>query len=127
VNTERLNEVALWLETGAPERHFNMNQMLGPNPNRDPLNWCGTECCIAGYVVTRYQPGSIGFDNIAHKARDLLGLNDDVADALFYPRELGSEENINSVSWDDITPAQAAQAVRNVIGLNDPCWEEILE
>ena len=119
-----LEETALWLEAGAPERHFNMNRLLDVHGTVD-TNWCGTECCIAGYVVTRWADPKRVWD-IEATAAKLLGITPQVADALFYPKDMQTDEQVPS-SWDEITPAQAAQAVRNVMKYNDPKWEEILE
>lgn len=120
----RLEETARWLEAGAPERNFNMNRLLNLQGNAEN-NWCGTECCIAGYVVSRWGNPNLCIESQACK---LLGISSNVADALFYPRELNNpEEQINSTAWENITPAQAAQAVRNVMEHDDPHWREILE
>ena len=125
MNKERLEEVAQWLEAGAPERKFNMNRLLNVETGSAKKNWCGTECCIAGYVVTRYIPQDVNLDSIEEDATELLGLEESVSDTLFFPKVLGSEDMV--FCWDDITPAQAAQAVRNVMKHNNPLWEEILE
>lgn len=125
MNKERLEEVAQWLEAGAPERIFNMNRLLDASMSSAKKNWCGTECCIAGYVVTRYIPQDVNFDRIEVNATELLGLKENVSNALFYPKVLGSEDSF--YYWEDITPIQAAQAVRNVMKHNNPLWEEILE
>jgi len=125
MNKERLEEVAQWLEAGAPERKFNMNRLLDTSMSSAEKNWCGTECCIAGYVVTRYKPLGWYGDEVEKDARDLLGLDYPLSDALFYPKVLGSIDSFDD--WEDITPAQAAQAVRNVMEHNNPLWEEILE
>ena len=132
MNKERLEEVAQWLEAGAPERKFNMNLLLDEEKGSANKNWCGTECCIAGYVVTRYIPQDVNFDMIEEDATKLLGLKESVSDALFYPKVLGSDDYSDSLGlhfgyWEDITPIQAAQAVRNVMKHNNPLWEEILE
>jgi hypothetical protein len=131
MNIERLTETAEWLEAGAPERRFNMNRLFDAETADDPgnHNWCGTECCIAGYVVTRYAPTKVDRHNIEKQARELLGLNYNLADALFYPRNIHTDQMIygRENTWDAITPAQAAVAVRNVIKHNDPKWEEILK
>ena len=127
----KLEETARWLEAGAPERNFNMNRLLDLNGSAD-TNWCGTECCIAGYVVTRWADPKRVWD-VETTAAQILGLTPKIADALFYPKELVPENTpwleIEDVRapWDQITPAQAAQAVRNVMKYNDPKWEEILE
>ena len=120
-----LEETALWLEAGAPERRFNMNRLLDVHGTVD-TNWCGTECCIAGYVVTRWaDPHHV--EDIEATAAKLLGITPRVANALFYPKDIQTDEQINGTGWEDIRPQQAAQAVRNVMKYNDPKWEEILE
>jgi hypothetical protein len=128
MNKERLEEVAQWLEAGAPERKFNMGTLLiDEETGSANNNWCGTECCIAGYVVTRYIPQEVDFDRIEEDATKLLGLKESVSDALFYPKVLSSGIDATDMDWEDITHIQAAQAVRNVMKHNNPLWEEILE
>lgn len=135
MNKERLEEVAQWLEAGAPERKFNMNRLLDTSMSSAEKNWCGTECCIAGYVVTRYKPFEFNIFRIEEDATEILGLEPEVSDALFYPKVLGSDEPLGvfgvfgskTDGWENITPIQAAQAVRNVMKHNNPLWEEILE
>lgn len=132
MNKERLEEVAQWLEAGAPERKFNMETLLEVKTSSAVHNWCGTECCIAGYVVTRYIPQDVNLDTIEKDASRLLGLKEPVSDALFFPKTLDLKEPVGlfgskTDGWENITPAQAAQAVRNVMKHNNPFWEEILE
>lgn len=125
MNKERLEEVAQWLEAGAPERRFNMSRLLDEKTSSADKNWCGTECCIAGYVVTRYIPFKVNFDTIEEDAAELLGLDLNTSDDLFYPKILGSYSWDGG--WEDITPTQAAKAVRNVMEHNNPFWQEVLD
>jgi len=133
MNKERLEQVEQWLLAGAPERTFNMNRLVEvPEGERD--NWCGTACCIAGYVFQQ----EVAFDPQLHVgnhfgiwmdveavAGETLGLSPEVAAQLFFI-ENGKGRAYTGV-WEDVTPQEAAQAVRNVIVHGEPRWEEILE
>lgn len=130
MNKELLTRTINWLEAGAPERRFNMSKMV-EWPEDKPTNWCGTTCCIAGYVWQQnktpedIEGGLYAFwDNIEKQAAEMLGLDFSTAHRLFYPST--STESYPG-DWDDITPAQAAQAVRNVMERGEPHWEEILD
>lgn len=132
MNKELLIQTINWLEAGAPERRFDMGKMIEYDTDEPPTNWCGTTCCIAGYVwQTAHTPDDIPpglylyWDTIERQAATLLGLNFNVAHRLFYP---SSSDNIAyPEDWDTITPAQAAQAIRNVMAHGEPRWEEILD
>ncbi|NBW16170.1 MAG: hypothetical protein EBR82_50125 [Caulobacteraceae bacterium] len=130
MNLELLEKTAQWLEAGAPERNFNMNKLVDwATVHEDSKNWCGTTCCIAGYVWQHVHPNphvdwSIGYD-ITREAALALGLLEETADRLFYPSTLDDDEY--GGVWDEITPTQAARAVRNVMERGEPYWEEILD
>ncbi len=129
MNIQRLTALAEWLEAGAPERRFNMNKLLDTDTAPDPSNWCGTTCCIAGYVYTKWVepiPGdqeSLGHTILEDAAAEALGLQYLVAEELFY---FTTNATGPKFPWEDVTPQQAAQAVRNVIAYGEPRWKDIL-
>jgi len=127
LNKERLTEVALWLEAGAPERKFNMNRFLNTDETTPLSNWCGTECCIAGYVVTRFAPEDVVMaeknGSADHLAGELLDLEPEMADQLFYPKDSHSRQ---IEDWSAITPEQAGVVVRNLVETGEVDWEIIL-
>lgn len=126
MNIEKLEQVEAWLLAGAPERKFNMNHLI--HDYEDKTNWCGTSCCIAGYVYQMVTPREkwVGELCVVDKvAAKVLGLDDEVAASLFYVR--ASDGETCPMEWEDITPVQAAQAVRNVIVRGEPLWETILD
>lgn len=133
MNIERLNEVVEWLEAGAPERVFNMQIFTNVDREEDYENWCGTSCCIGGYVLSRYvfdTPKSFFEElekdmKIGEEARKILDLDPRVADALFFMRDMKTG-NYYSADWTEVTPAQGAKAVRNVIKFKDPKWPKVL-
>lgn len=136
MNKDLLELTALWLEAGAPERTFNMSKMVEfDGLSEAPNNWCGTTCCIAGYVwqlenTTQDIPNDRGiyamWDDMEIEAAKALGLNFTTAHRLFYPHSTTTGEGYPG-SWDTITAAQAAQAVRNVIERGASYWEDILD
>jgi len=131
MNIEKLEQVEQWLLAGAPERKFNMNKLVEvPDGQRE--NWCGTTCCIAGYVYQQEVPFNqnqhnkdfTGWDVVENTAAEALGLDWGVANRLFYPSNSGFSY---AGSWGEIKPQEAAQAVRNVIEQGEPLWETILD
>lgn len=135
MNKELLTQTIAWLEAGAPERQFNMSKMIEYEGDK-PTNWCGTACCIAGYVWQQnktpedIEGGLYAFwDTIERQATEMLELEFPVAHRLFFPATIDPEYGSMSYQgeWDAITPRQAAQAVRNVMDRGEPHWEEILD
>jgi hypothetical protein len=132
MSIKMLEQVEQWLLSGAPERIFDMNVLI--EDVEDKENWCGTSCCIAGYVFQQTKE----FSDVVKKgeelyqwsykieqvATDTLGLHSYEAKLLFFIRDSKGCEY--SGDWEAITPAQAAKAVRNVIDHGTPMWETIL-
>lgn len=134
MNIEKLEQLKSWLLAGAPERKFDMNTLLDDEQLRLPLsrrNWCGTNCCMAGYVATEMSDEPISrLDEVEAIAAEALGLPPRLANALFYPKTYPAEYcdlTVTWPQWEKITPTQAAQAVQNVIDWKNPHWEEIFE
>ena len=133
MNVEMLEKVEQWLLAGAPERKFDMNVLV--DDVKDKENWCGTSCCIAGYVFQQtkaydavVQRGSTfrqwehDIENVAAQA---LGISFAEATKLFF---INNSEGFDYAGeWEAVTPQQAAQAVRNVIEHGTPMWETILD
>lgn len=106
MNTERLEEIARWLEGGAPHAGvtFKMNtgisldlsslEELSVPAAAEAVNSCGTACCIAGAAVqffgTDYTTVLIGYAEAALNRAD----DDDIADVLRWID--------NEASWGDI-------------------------
>lgn len=132
MNIERLEQVEQWLLSGAPERVFDMGKLVDVAADQKD-NWCGTACCIAGYVYSQEVP----FDKALHNGRfdgygevepiaaKALGLTSEIGNRLFYLQHRDGMEYEGD--WNAVTPDQAAQAVRNVIVHGEPLWENILE
>ena len=133
MNIKMLEQVEQWLLAGAPERKFDMNVLI--DDVKDKENWCGTSCCIAGYVFQQtkaydavVKKGENFFQwqhDIEQIAADALGINRHEANRLFFVHN--SEGLDYQGDWEAITPQQAAQAVRNVIDHGTPMWETILD
>lgn len=132
MNKERLEQVEQWLLAGAPERVFDMGRLVDV-PYEHENNWCGTSCCIAGYVFSQevaFDPeyhgyNFMGFGNVEPVAAKALGLDEEVAERLFYIQDRKGWQYDGD--WGDVTADHAAQAVRNVIVHGEPLWENILE
>jgi len=108
MNTERLAEIAEWLETGAPEKNgvaFDMRRFKLATD-------CGTTCCIGGAAVqffgNKYTPFS------SSGAASMLVINDETAKDLFYPEES---------YYTSITPDLAARCIRKLITTEQVDWE----
>jgi hypothetical protein len=133
MNIKMLEQVEQWLLAGAPERKFDMNVLV--DDVKDKENWCGTSCCIAGYVFQQTK----AYDAVIKKgerfwqwdhdieevAATALEMDREQAHKLFYIQD--SEGMNYNGDWDAVTPQQAAQAVRNVIDHGTPMWETILD
>ena len=134
MNIKMLEQVEQWLLAGAPERKFDMNVLV--DDVKDKENWCGTSCFIAGYVfqqtkaydavVKKDEPFFQWNHDIEQIAADALGVDKSEAYKLFYVRGSGDDYSDYQGDWEKITPAQAAQAVRNLIDHGTPMWETIL-
>jgi hypothetical protein len=132
MNIKMLEQVEQWLLAGAPERKFDMSVLV--DDVEDKKNWCGTSCCIAGYVFQQTK----AYDAVVKKgekffqwqhdieaiAADALGITRSEANKLFFISD--SEGRDYQGDWEAVTPQQAAQAVRNVIVHGTPMWETIL-
>ena len=132
MNKERLEQVEQWLLAGAPERRFDMGRLVDV-PEGQKENWCGTSCCIAGYVFSQevaFNPSKRnwrfnGYEEVEPVAAAALGLSDEVSHRLFY---IQSTSGVGyDGDWAEVTTEQAAEAVRNVIEHGEPMWENILD
>lgn len=129
MNIAMLEQVEQWLLAGAPERTFNMNVLV--DETKDKENWCGTSCCIAGYIYQQVTDFSIMKDDRHHWSeadtvvQKVLEISPDLAEKLFYIED--TEGQSYPGRWEAVTPAQAAKAVRNMIEVGTPLWETILD
>jgi len=133
MNIKMLEQVEQWLLAGAPERKFDMNVLI--DDVEDKENWCGTSCCIAGYVFQQTKAYEAVIKKGEHfwqwnhdievVAATALEMDQEQAHKLFYVED--SDGLPYGGDWEDITPKQAAQAVRNVIETGAPQWETILD
>ena len=132
MNKERLEQVEQWLLAGAPERRFDMGRLVDV-PEGQKENWCGTSCCIAGYVFSQevaFNPSKHnqrfnGYEEVEPIAAAALGLRLRLGQRLFY---IQSTSGVGyDGDWAEVTTEQAAEAVRNVIEHGEPMWENILD
>lgn len=146
MNIERLEQMAQWLEDGAPHVVFNMEYggtQIGkfidyeesdvdyPDVvlERDAkgLGDCGSICCIAGYAVAQYKGNRYlqklngHWEAISRLALDILDLPSGQTTGDPY---MGHDLFDPNLAPHDCTPQQAAQAVRNVIAGKEP-WEGV--
>ncbi len=141
----RLTQLAEWLEAGAPHKngvdHFDMGHGVA-------VTSCGTACCIAG-AATQFFGGEVGqsllqeakqvyeeelgddlptprgeapwqgdglIDGVFGHAMELLELDQNQARELFTPKPI--DQNF----WSLITPAEAAQTIRQLIATGEVDW-----
>ena len=117
MNREKLTELRDFLRTPEARDHFNMEDyFIFPNNDLN-LNACGSASCVAGWVIlldmskNPFKNVSAGdlaplFENYKiydfhNKARDILNLDNYMADGLFSERE----SVINDTSADALTAA----------------------
>jgi hypothetical protein len=127
MHIERLDEIASWLEDGAPHRGkvhaFTMSAFIDIIDND-----CGTACCIAGAAVQfhrksmkkrQYEPTDTGV-RFYRRAKQLLDLDETTADNLFIMEN--TDYHLNQV-----TPAWAARCIRNLIETGEVDWDSTRE
>lgn len=132
MNVEKMEQVEQWLLAGAPERRFDMSTLVDI-PADQKENWCGTSCCIAGYVYqqnVKFDAATHGrypfiYGKVEEVAVEALGISKEVGNRLFYIKSISGMNYAGD--WDKVTTADAAQAVRNVIDHGEPMWEIILD
>jgi len=127
MNIDKMTQLAIWLEAGAPHIIFNMREGIDvdhqeriPEIIKDQVGpgECGTTCCIAGYAVSlernkftlKYADNAEVWCDVRDQALKILGLThqkneNHMGHALFNFR----------LAPDRCTPQQAAQAVRRMI------------
>lgn len=125
LNLPALEELAQFLEAGAPEVVFTMNYSL---ETRDNLNIelptsqlahqlaikpdCGTVCCIAGYVAQQIgADDDVGMGAMFRQVADHLGISTTESKCPSMVNDLFDPH----LAPDECTPAQAAVAVRRVM------------
>lgn len=86
---------------------------------------CGSVGCIGGWVATILYGGKIDAQKMADNEVSIDGYvanggENGTLDDLFYPP-------FSLDKWDDITPAQAAKAIDNLLHFGDPHWDQIAE
>ena len=74
---------------------------------------CGTICCIGG---TAELIGDVDFEYSAPPGSALYNL--------FYPQTDDDLDDDDDVDWEDITPAQAARALRSYLNCGNPNWAD---
>jgi len=155
MNMQALEELAQWLEAGAPHVKFNMDMGRVNEMDLDESGWedytnkatyqftsgmgdCGTACCIAGYaahIVNNFMTPKEGewenWGNTRDTALKALGLSPEDCD--MYE---GGEASVwyghilfdNGACPADTTPQEAAIAVREVMkGNHLECWKPVFE
>lgn len=130
-NVENMMRVRAFIEE-LPGKNFNMAELCSNN------NECGTVACIAGwaYILENEIVDVVDLMDLkdapfVSSARQYLGLTPELAEALFYCRNLGPEANAKETCNPALrmlyaTKWHAIQAIDNVIAHGDPKWEEII-
>ena len=127
MNVDRLEQIAQWLENGAPHKQtgftFHMNYWTQATEelyeDKIPSD-CGSVACIGGATEQFFNSKEVGA--VFVPAKDLLDLSDEDAHNLFYPSEKWS-----NISYDHVTPAEAASVIRNLIKTGVVDWFEVSE
>ena len=114
---EKLPHYDLDADFCVEKESFNMSRFMKKSAWPEEIS-CGTVSCLAGWTVALFMPEKkkiekgdmFSFPNVAS---ELLGLDLDIANRLFYVAEAGERPGA-SKSLQTITPQEAAQACRNV-------------
>ena len=87
---------------------------------------CGTAGCLAGHTVGLFDDGkNHSSEFVRDIAGELLGLTDSESFALFIPNGF----QVGSLSYNDLTPEMAADAIENFVKTGDPedAWQRAVE
>ena len=128
MNIERLNEIAEWLEAGAPHKGkvhaFYMGGFIRPvydvTGKSSDYNSCGTACCIAGAAVQfnlkKNKKAQIESEqaDLEERAAKLLDMSYEDAEELFF----GGDYRLS-----DITAKWAARCIRKYIKTGKIDWK----
>ena len=148
LNTELLLKVADYLEHNEDhELDFNMDSWWELDWENYKGQDCKTTACIAGtavyldftenpaviesadarYMATfeKYSVRLSGRDTVAGKAKDLLGLTNNQAAALFN-MGVGSAGPLDMPIWK-VTPAMAAEVIRNFVATGYVDWAKAVQ
>lgn len=147
MHIERLTILALWLEAGAPHvgsvKGFDIEvgiKALGPD-----VESCGTVCCIAGAATQffgddagqlrrsaalfwsddEWAPNEAGWDPVFNQARELLELDEVIAEQLFIPATAENRlMDLVDNDWLEFNdPVLAGRVIRNLIATGEVNWE----
>jgi hypothetical protein len=135
MNKERILLLADMIEnstppTSKPNLGFNMatyfDTSVGYSRHDDQFEGCGTVGCIAGWACFAFDPDQAhahaGGEDRTHFfniAREHLDLDAEQAENLFKPRM--------EASYDDLTPSQAAQVMRQLVETGRADWKSVTE
>jgi hypothetical protein len=128
MNIDKMTQLAIWLEAGAPHIIFNMREGIDVDPyERIPeiikdqvgVGECGTTCCIAGYAVS-LEKNQFSLHPIHGNGPAWCDVRDDALRILGLPLQkdhggMGHALFDFRLAPKDCTPQQAARAVRRMI------------
>jgi len=123
LNIPILEEVAQWLESGAPhtQQHpfsFDMSYFYRETD-------CGSAACIAGAVVqfaNKVDLSTLTQVDILAQARNIINLTYQEADELFAPADESDQLNEYEVQHESISPQWAARTIRHLIATGNIDW-----
>lgn len=145
MKVEILREVQEWLRTGIDakyNRKFNMNNWFDTATVAKERNWCGTTCCIAGFIMSNHVPvesvlksvlksgSSYAFVDGEYRfpddfAFEILGADLDTSEYYALQELFIPPVSSDYIKWSEITPEMAIQAIDNLIEHGEPKWTEI--
>lgn len=131
MNIERLTVICEWLEAGAPHKD-GVGGFYMPDFFRDDAE-CGTTACIGGAAVQWWGSDEVKNDlceNLHTKRAEILGLDDNTANNLFYPDSYPYTVDADGHFTDgplqdrleEVTPAWAARCVRKLMETGEVDW-----
>jgi hypothetical protein len=151
MNTERLAYLATWLEEGAKHELITFDMEYGISIQSEDYdasrhNACKTSCCIAGAATQFFMPKdnlvelfrkhapqtiqpewmdnddkSVDWYPVFESGKDLLGLTEEQASALFAPGGRGTRMSEYLEDYND--PAWAGRTIRHLIKTGEVDWE----
>jgi hypothetical protein len=149
MKVDRVQELIDFFEAGAPHFEFNMKHgfVYKPGDEHSTLsNHCGAAGCIAGFAFMmatkemaseqysdiiakmkdaantedRHDEVELDYDMVRSIARDYLGLSREPLSEIIGDREVRVFDPPPEVSRENITPKDAAEALRKLLRNEDP-------
>ena len=133
MNTERILHLANVIETLEPLHPEEVIELEANTPDFQAIDAfsmaqfyyeCGTPACIAGWADFLWSADHTDDFHTGERARDILGLEEDLSHELFEPAFVYGEVDIGAFDYEKefISPERAAAVLRNLANTGVVDW-----